>query len=150
MFRTCSFLLILALAACGKKGASTSTGGGADSGTSDTGTTKSSVPDAPAEIPQKYNDILKQNWTKIEELGATFTEQFKKAQESRGRDKAAVDAASDTYRELADLWAEVTYAAQDESEEIQELWSNHLRSYERKVNNWTKMSKGLKEFSRVK
>ena len=62
---------------------------------------------------------VKKNWTKIEELGATFTTQFKKAQESRGRDKDAVDAANETYKELADLWAEVGYAALESGVEVE-------------------------------
>ena len=42
------------------------------------------------------------------------------------------------------------YAAQDDSDAVMDAWSNHIRSYEKKVKGWTNKSKGLKEFSRVK
>ncbi|MHC4452769.1 MAG: hypothetical protein ACYS0E_21955 [Planctomycetota bacterium] len=150
MNRFASLLLVLSFVACDK-------GGGSSSSTPDTAPVDQqpskpevSVPKAPTTIPTQYVDTFKKNWSKIEELGATFTTQFKKAQESRGRDKEAVDAANATYQELADLWAEVGYAAQDESDEIQEAWAKYLRSYERQVKKWVTMNKGLKEFSRVK
>ena len=122
MNRFASLLLVLSFVACDK--------GGGNAPTVTQTPEKSSepevnVPKAPATIPQKYVDTFKKNWSKIEELGATF-------------------------RELADLWAEVAYAAQDESQEIQDAWDTYLRSYNRKVENWVKKSKGLKEFSRVK
>lgn len=147
MNRFASLLLVLSFVACDK--------GGGNAPTVTQTPDKSSepevnVPKAPATIPTEYVDTFKKNWSKIEELGATFTTQFEKAKETRGRDKDAVDAASATFRELADLWAEVAYAAQDESQEIQDAWDTYLRSYNRKVENWVKKSKGLKEFSRVK
>lgn len=149
MNRFASLLLVLSFMACDKGGGSSST---PDTAPVDQQPSQPevNVPKAPATIPQSYVDTFKTNWAKIEELGATFTTQFKKAQESRGRDKDAVDAASATFRELADLWASVAYAAQDESDEIQEAWEKYLRSYDRKVKKWVEMSKGLKEFSRVK
>jgi len=150
MIRIASLFLLLSLIACDKGGKSTSTSGGNQPANPVDSKSEMSVPKAPATIPDRYVQTFQKNWSRIEELGATFTEQFKKAQESRGRDKPAVDAANETFRELADLWAEVSYAAQDESEEIQEAWAKYLRSYESRVNDWVKMSKGLKEFSRVK
>ena len=147
MNRFASLLLVVSLVACDKGGGGSTTTAPVEQQPTEPEVT---VPKAPASIPQKYVDIFKNNWSKIEELGATFTEQFKKAQESRGRDKEAVDAANKTYQELADLWAEVGYAAQDESDEIQEAWARYLRSYEKQVGKWVKMNKSLKEFSRVK
>ena len=147
MNRLASLLLVLFIVACDKGGGSTPDTAPVDEQPSQP---EVNVPKAPATIPTQYVDTFKKNWSKIEELGATFTTQFKKAQESRGRDKDAVDAANETYKELADLWAEVGYAAQDESDEIQEAWAKYLRSYEAKVKKWVTMNKGLKEFSRVK
>jgi len=152
MPRLAILLLILALVACGKKGKSTSSGttGAGTDGTGAESSTTMQVPDAPASIPDEYTATFKKNWVKIEELGKQFTEQFEKAKASRGADKEAVNAAGALYKELADLWAEVSYAAQDESEKVQDAWSNYLRTYEAQVHKWTTMSKGLKEFSTVK
>jgi len=150
MTRIASLLLVLALVACDKGGKSTKTGTGSQPTKPADTTPEMTVPKASAEIPPQYVETFKKNWSKIEELGATFTTQFKTAQESRGRDKAAVDAANATYQELAELWAEVGYAAQDESDAIQEAWAKYLRSYESQVHKWTSMNKSLKEFSRVK
>jgi len=149
MTRLASLFLVLSLAACDKGGT-----GVPASPTGDGGSAKEpagmKAPPAPATIPQKYVEMLEQNWPRIEELGATFEEQFKKAQESRGRDSAAVNAANETFQELADMWAEITYAAQDDGEKIDALWSNYLRSYEKQVQAWQKKNKALKEFSTVK
>lgn len=138
--------------ACGKadtKYAPSSGSSSSGNSGSSSGTTKTSKP-APAGIPQKYQTMLDRDWSKIQSLGAQFETQFKTAQATRGRDKAAVDAANDTYRELMDLWANISYAAQDDADGVQNAWAKHLRSHERTVGAWTKMNKGLKEFSRVK
>ena len=86
MTRIASLLLCLALVSC-DKGGSGVPASQPDSG--DTGAGGSSgmqAPPAPATIPQKYVEMLEANWPKIEELGKKFEEQFKTAQESRGRD----------------------------------------------------------------
>jgi hypothetical protein len=148
-------LASFAIVACGKadtqyadpSGDSNSSGSTGGSTGSSSGTPANK---APAGIPQKYQSMLDRDWPKIEALGAQFETQFKKAQESRGRDKAAVDAASDSFRELNGLWGEIAYAAQDDNDDVMDAWSNHIRSYEKKVKGWTNKSKGLKEFSRVK
>lgn len=150
--------LILAsfvLVACGKadtKYADPSSGSNSSgsTGSSSEKSSAKSAKSAPAGIPQKYQDMLDRDWPTIESLGAKFETQFKKAQESRGRDKAAVDAASDTYRELNGLWSKIAYAAQDDKDDVMDAWANHIRSYEKKVKGWTSKSKGLKEFTRVK
>ena len=44
----------------------------------------------------------------------------------------------------------MSYAAQDESEKVNDLWNDYLRSYESKIHSWQKKNKALKEFSTVK
>jgi len=145
----------LALVACGKADtkyadpSTNSTPSGSSNKSSGSSSSTQRI-NAPAGIPQKYQDMLDRDWPTIEALGEKFVTQFKKAQETRGRDKAAVDAAGDTYRELNGLWSEIAYAAQDDSDAVSDAWANHIRSYEKKVKGWTNKSKGLKEFTRVK
>lgn len=148
MNRFASLLLVLSLVACDKGGGgSTPDAAPVDEQPSQPDV---NVPKAPATIPQSYVETFKKNWPTIEELGATFTTQFKKAQESRGRDKEAVDAANETFTKLNGLWSEVVYLSQDDGDEINDAWQDYLRSYNRKVEKWVKMSKGLAQFSRVK
>ena len=148
MIRIASTIVFLSLVACDKGSGAKPVN--ANPSTQQPTQPKSNLPSAPATIPSNYVAIFEKNWSKIEALGAKFETQFKTAQESRGRDKAAVDAANETYKELADLWSVVAYAAQDENDKIQEAWAKHLSSYETRVKVWTNKSKGLAQFSRVK
>ncbi|MEM8884802.1 MAG: hypothetical protein AAGD14_12085 [Planctomycetota bacterium] len=149
MNRLLATLLFASLIACDKGGSNVpSVTPSNNSNTSKPA--KSSMPKAPDAIPQKYVTMLENTWPKVKDLGSKFEGEFKKAQESRGRDLPAVNAASKTFQELADLWAEVAYAAQDESDTVMAKWEKYIASYNKKVKRWTEMSKGLKEFSRVK
>ena len=138
------------LVACGKESTYSTPKADTPSGGNASNASKPDPKPAPAGIPQKYQDMLDNGWAKIQTLGKEFEAEMVKVTATRGADKAAVNKAGETFQELNELWSEIAYAAQDESDAVMEAWAKHISSYERKVKKWVSASKALKEFSTVK
>jgi len=116
---------------------------------------------APPGVPQELKDLVQRDWDKIVKEGDLFLAKFKEAQTAKeADDRAAMDVAIEEanhhYQLAADMWAEIAYWPDNEvgdgniDEATADACRSWLGTYNRRVDEWTKKNKGLKEFSRNK
>ncbi|HEX5136284.1 MAG TPA: hypothetical protein VFY93_04880 [Planctomycetota bacterium] len=117
----------------------------------------------PATVPQALKDLVSREWDKIAKEGDLFLVKFKEAETAKTNDdRAAMDAAIEEanvhYQRAVDMWAEIAYWADNEAGDgkIDERtaeecgkWLGTL-GYNKRVDEWTKKNKALKEYSRNK
>lgn len=116
---------------------------------------------APASVPQELKDLVQKEWDSIVKEGDLFLEKFKEAQAAKEQDdRAAMDIAiqdaNEHYQRAADMWAEIAYWPDNAEGDgkidgaTADACRNWLGTYNKRVDEWTKKNKGLKEFSRNK
>ena len=155
-------LLVLALipfvaVGCDKKTGTTK----AQPGTSGSGSqpNNSSLPEAPSDVPPQIKAAVERVWPKIEAAGAEIEAAFASVKASRAQGKppsgADVDRAKNAQAQTEE-WAEIWNVLNDMvddgsiSKAGQKKTERFLQSYDRKVKQWTKLAKSIKELSTVK
>lgn len=116
---------------------------------------KTPAPSAPKGVPASLKSRIESVWPKIESAGEEFVEKFKEAQaaqRSGERDKMqqAIEVARGKYEDALEMWNEIYYSVDDYEEDVAEACRRYMRTWNRKVDGWTKKAKALKEFSLAK
>ncbi len=118
-------------------------------------------PSGSSSVPQAFKDRIATAWPAIEDKGNRFLGKFKEAQThqrsgDRAKMQSAIEDASKLFRDAKDEWAVIVYWVVDEedagrlTEKGAEACNRHLRQYERRVKDWEKKAKALKELSTVR
>jgi len=116
---------------------------------------------APAGVPQELKDLVQREWDRIAKEGDLFLVKFKEAEAARANEDrtamdAAIEEANEHYKTAQDMWAEITYWPDNElgDGKIDEATAEECRKwlgiYNKRVDEWTKKNKALKEYSRNK
>jgi hypothetical protein len=116
---------------------------------------------APPGVPQALKDLVQKDWDRIVKEGEAFLAKFKEAETAKANDDrsamdVAIEDANRHYQNATEMWAEIAYwpdTAQDDGkidEATAEECRKWLATYNKRVDEWTKKNKGLKEFSRTK
>lgn len=116
---------------------------------------------APPGVPQALKSLFEREWPGILKSGDAFLEKFKEFESARGSgDRTLMSSlaaeAGEIYKSASDKWAEISYWAENKrddgaiDEATLKLCQEFLGSYEKRVNDWTKKSKVLKEFTTAK
>ena len=115
---------------------------------------------APKEVPAALKNLVQREWDAIVREGDAFLKKFQEAQIAReNNDRAAMDVAIEDanrhYQAASEAWAKIAYWPDDEldagriDEATAEVCRKWLGEYNRRVDEWTKKNKGLKEYSRA-
>jgi hypothetical protein len=117
-------------------------------------------PDAPGTVPQEFVSLVEREWPLIQKDGEAFLKKFQEAQALGSGDRAAlsplIEEANKHYQAATERWAEINNWIDDREidKKLDQRTIDKCRSYldvhERKVSDWTKKNKVLKEFSTAK
>jgi len=116
---------------------------------------------APRGVPDELKRLVDREWPGIVREGDAFLEKFKAAQSAQqAGDRETMDRlieeANEHFRAANDGWAEIYYWVQNGEDDgvldaqTAELCRSFLSQYNKRVDEWSKKNKVLKEFSRVK
>ena len=149
--------LLLAPAACGRKNpppqvTPPSTPAGAPS---------APPINAPKGVPAELKQLVEREWPGIVREGEAFLDKFKEAQTAqqagdRTKLDGLIEQANQHFQTANDGWAEIYYWVQNGEDDgvldaqTAELCRSFLSTYNKRVDEWSKKNKVLKEFSRVK
>ena len=115
----------------------------------------------PPGVPAELARLLDREWPLIVKDGEAFLETFKQFETARGSgDRAQMSSlaedAGKLYEAASGRWAEISYWADNKRDDgaiddaTHEECQKFLGSYERRVTEWTKKSKAIKEFTTAK
>ncbi len=116
---------------------------------------------APPGVPAELKNLLEKEWPAIVKDGEAFLDTFKQFETARGNgDRALMSSLAEDagkhYGAASDRWAEISYWADNKldagaiDDATHEVCQDFLGTYEKRVSEWTKKSKAIKEFTTVK
>jgi len=120
---------------------------------------KSSLPEAPSDVPAQIRAAVERVWPNIEAAGAEIEAAFANVKASRvqGNPPSSADVErAKSAQAKTEEWAEIWNVLNDmvDANQIskagQRKTERFLQSYDRKVKKWTKLAKSIKELSTVK
>jgi len=149
--------LLLAAAACGRKNPPPPV---TPQGTPAVAPSAPSI-NAPKGVPDELKRLVEGKWPEIAREGEAFLDKFKEAQSAqqagdRERMDGLIEEANHHFQAANDGWAEIYYWVQNNEDDgvldsdTAELCRGFLSSYNKRVGEWSKKNKVLKEFSRIK